>query len=228
MPFQAVPDTASVTLFLVGQAGTDYQGVEAQVTRYVRDQVVAWDAGQLQQLADYMHNWFATGKNGGVGARTLLTGDWFENTVVARDLSQVGGLSAVNTGALQGTRAGDAVPAGVSVLVRFGMDPGAFPTEGRLFWPGGNNTDLLQNTWTSTYLDLVRVTMDDFTADIGDALAGGDVNWAEVRVSRSSGTEVPAVPKKVPVRRATAETNTLAGISVRALYAIQRDRRPGE
>lgn len=228
-----VPDTASVKLELQGVGGTNLDGCTGSVTWYVRDEVSAppWTGAQLALLAQYLRDWWATGKNAGAALRTAVSTDWETIRVVARDLSVALGGSASDTFTQAGLRAGSPAPPSVTALVQFRYDPGAQPQTGHGHYPAGVETDFVGEVWNGAFRAELGQIVLDFVADIGDSLSGGFATWAVVGVSRNSGTHVwgsdPADPPlpRLPTPRAAAITNTFDTATVREVQGSQRERR---
>lgn len=227
-----VPNTASVVGKFIGVTGLDLEGLTWYLTFYVRDTSMPWTVAQLTRLADYFNDWFALGKNGGAPAKDAITSAWLLKTTTARDLGAVGGnvfhYPAVDT---QAARAGTPYAPSAPALVQYRGDVGGEPTHGWIFWSGAVETDITADAVDSAYRTLVDARMEDFRADLNDPINGGTVSWAQVIVSRHSGTHVwgsdpddPPLPK-LPNKRATAETNTLSSIAVRSAIGAQRNRR---
>jgi len=235
MAFQAVPDTASITFKFTGGGASKLAGCEAQFTLYVRDTTTAWDAGQLSQLGAYGEAWWETGKNAGTGLKTRFSDNWGLQTIDCVELAVENGRQDTTVVGTTGTLGSDPPPPNCAVLVKFRGDPGNAPPRGWVFVNSGNETSLDGNGWTTAHTDSLVQAFEDFRIDLNDPTAGGDVNWAQVLVSRAAGTEAElALIRDLRVqlkealratRRATAETNTLDTIGARTEVASQRDRR---
>lgn len=237
MAFQAVPDTAELSFFMKGLSGGEVAECEAEFSVYVRDEVTAWNATQLQRLADYGQDWFDNGKGAGVGLDTVIDDGWGGLIVTARVLSTSGGLVVQNITTLTGQRAGSVVPPSLAVLVRYQLDAGGSPSRGWLFVNAGTEPDLEGANWASALTTAVKACFDTFDASLSDAGDGGFATWAQVRVSRAAGTPTQLAAVKAAreqlrnaikaTKRGTATTNTLgAAVSVPRKIAAMRDRRP--
>lgn len=233
MAFQPVPSTAKLTWFLEGNVGGPLEGCEAQFAFYVRDTFTnpPWPINQLNLLRDYGVAWWDSGKNAGPAAKSFVSIEWERVKVEARDLTTQAGAVVINAVNSPGTRAGDPISPSCPLLIRYSMNPGGFPRIGRLFFPCGVEGDIIGEDFNGTFAGSVVNCFSDFNSDLNDGLAGGFATWAQVRVSRHSGTHVwgsdpddPPLPK-LPNKRASAETNTLALIGRRDVVASQRDRR---
>lgn len=220
---QLVPDTAELTFLFEGVPASDLDGCEAQSSLYVRDTLGAWTQLTLNALAAYGRDWWLNGKNANPGFRLNFSQQWELKQVVARDLGAVNGLQSALVVNDVGGNAGDAVSPNVAVLYKFQCDPGGSPDQGWVFWCAGTEGDCFGNNWGVGFTTVIDQRMDDFDADLNDPTAGGNAAWAQVRVSRSSGTM--NVTKKKAVPRVTAVTNTIASGATRLEIASQRDRR---
>lgn len=228
MAFQVVPDVAEVVMKFRGVSGGIVTGSQAECTFFVRDTVIGWGSGSLVDLGNFFKDWWNTGKQGGAAAKTTVADDWVLEEIDARDLGSETGASVTVAVANTGTRSGQAVPPSVPILVRYAMDPGTFPKKGRVFWPGGVEGDLDGTFFAGAFTVEVKGIFDDLNAGLSDTGDGGLATWAQVRISRSSGTEVPENPKKVAIRRDEGLSNTIANITVREEVGSQRDRRPSD
>lgn len=231
MAFQPVPDTAGLRFKFAGNPGGTVADLVAYFTLYVRQTPPpGWTSGELQRLADYGGAWWSAGKNGGATLRSFVNASWGLSECRATDLEVSGGGQAVHIpGAFLGTRSGEPVPPQAPALVQLFGDAGGEPIRGRVFFSFLSETDIIADEYLATPRTGLAQIFEDFRADIGDVLAGGQTNWAQVLVSRSEGTVVDPKPKKVAVRRVTAVTNTLsAAATVRPVTGSQRNRRSGE
>lgn len=226
MAFQAVPDTASVTFRMVGVSGS-LLATKAQWTWHIRNTVAVDfpDTTTLENIANGGVEWFTTGLGGGAAAETLFSSAWVLDHVEARDLTVINGPSFQADSGAPGTLAGDPLSGALAMLAQFHADPGESPTQWWSFLPVGDETKISGNSWDISFQTAVLNCINNYIEAINDwmpGLTGG----AFVGVSRYSGTEVPANPRKVAVRRVgDAVTGTLASSTVRTLVATQRDRR---
>lgn len=238
MAFQPVPDVAEVVMRFEGTPASEIPGAEAQMTFYVRDEITSWTATTLGQLADYFVDWFDNGKGLDPALDTVIDDGWVLSTVTARDLSQEGGVSVTRFPALTVQRAGAIVPPNLAMLVRYQLDAGGNPTRGSVFVPVGTEPDLEGQNWSAALVTEVQNVFDGMDENLSNALDGGDADWAQVRVSRTAGTEAQLAQIRAlredlrqaiaATRRATAQSNTLAApVAPRRLIASQRDRRGG-
>lgn len=239
MAFQEVPDTASLTFKFSGTGAGSLNLCVAQSTVYVRDETTPWSGAQLQKLADYGAAWWQSGKNGGVAARTQFSSSWGMEVCLAVDLTiPNGGQATASPATTVGSLAGDPAPPNCAVQIKAKGDAGGFPPFGFNFWPAGHEALLAGNAWSGTLTTAVRQLAIDFLTDINDPTAGGDINWAQVIVSRSGGTpaQLEAIREArsalkaaiAATRRTTALTNTLDGFFSRSEVASQRDRRASQ
>lgn len=222
-----VPDTAELVFLFEGVPGGGVEGCEAQFTLYVRDTITAWDAGQLTQLAQFGVDWFNAGKNGGTALKTAFNPAWRLIACRTKDLSINGGVPVTVASGVVGTQAGDVVAPNCAVQITFALDAGGEPTRGWVFLPAGSESSLNGNNWSTGFVDAIVGMFNDFNQALS-VPPDGDVNWAVVRVSRSSGTQIDPTPRRIPTPRATAVTNTLAAVLPRYEVASQRDRRSSQ
>lgn len=220
---QLVPDTAELIMQLEGVSGSELEGCEAQWSHYVRKTPGAWIQVLLDQLAAFGRDWWQVGKNAGTPLADFHAAGWALRRVVARDLGSAAGLQSELVVNLPGALGVDNPPPQCAVLVRFALDPGGEPTRGRVYVPAGEALNIEGNNWNPSLVDGVVQAFIDFNTDLNDPLAGGELDWAQVRVSRASGFTF--VQKKKAAPRVTAVTNTLSSITGGYEIASQRDRR---
>lgn len=222
-----VPDTAQLQFHLRGGPTSAFPGLDWFWSLYVRDTVVGWTQPNINTLAGFGVNWWDLGKMAGAAVRTWVTGDWQVQSITARDLGATPGNESeqlpVN---LVGLRAGPPYNPGSPAIVRFRGDVGGAPTHGRIFWSGLNESDIDADDITTSVRTGLALLFENFRQAISLAIQGGSPDWAQVIVSRNSGTMVDPSPPRIAVPRATAVTNTLAGaIDVRRIIGAQRNRR---
>lgn len=236
MAFQPVPDVAEAVFEFSGVATGNLVGCEAQFSLYVRDTVTGWDATQLTQLANYFQDWFDNGKGTDPALDTVIDDGWRLDRIVCRDLSTAGGIVVSLPVNLTGQRAGEGAPPNTCVQVKYVLDPPGPPTRGWIFLPAGGEADLNGTNWASALLTEIQDCFDGMDENLSVSGEGGEATWAQVRISRTAGTEAELATIRdlreqlreaiAATRRSSAESNTLAApvVPVQRI-ASQRNRR---
>lgn len=148
----------------------------------------------------------------------------------ATDLSSDTGASGLTPDSIQGTRAGEALPADASALVSFEIARRYRGGHPRGYWPFGVGADLLStNTWESASVTAFLDGLSGYFAAVVAAGWSGAGTLSQVNISYHQGFTVVISPttgraRNIPKVRTTPVVDTITALLVRSTVASQRRR----